>query len=287
MDPVVQQRLERMTGPDNNQQIVDLKSLVVDAPYHTAPAIILLDTMRRAGLLSERAEKSVAPTEAIPKRIVQFWHSKTPPPDVAELMASWREQQPDYDYFIFDDASAAEFLLKRGLAAERNALRRAKSATQRADLFRLAYLAVEGGFYVDADDRCIASIDHFVRSRTQFASYQEPYGTIANNFIGAVPGHAIVVAALHAAVEAVNRGDHDIIWLSTGPGLLTRAFARWVTQVSHDALKEVTILELWEAQRFIGIHCLAEYKRSREHWSRAAFGSARSNNNGLRRVHSS
>ena len=32
------------------------------------------------------------------------------------------------------------------------------------------------------------------------------------------------------AVTAVNRGDQDLIWLSTGPGMLTRAFAiEWAT----------------------------------------------------------
>ena len=39
------------------------------------------------------------------------------------------------------------------------AFARARHPAQRADIFRLAWLAAEGGFYVDADDRCLGSID--------------------------------------------------------------------------------------------------------------------------------
>ena len=56
--------------------------------------------------------------------------------------------------------------------------------------------------------------------------YQEDFGTLGNNVIGAAPQHPVIGRALDLAVAAVGRGDRDILWLSTGPGLLTRAFAQ-------------------------------------------------------------
>ncbi len=55
--------------------------------------------------------------------------------------------------------------------------------------------------------------------------YQEDLGSLASDFIGAVPGHSLVGAALTQAVEAVNRGDGGVLWLSTGPALMTRLLA--------------------------------------------------------------
>jgi hypothetical protein len=102
------------------------------------------------------------------------------------------------------------------------------------------------------------------------AVYQENYGTIANNFLGASRGNPVILRALELAVEAVLRGDNDIVWLSTGPGLLTRAFAQ-ILATSDTLLEQTVIRELGETQRFIGLHCPALYKRTDQHWSRAAF----------------
>ena len=96
----------------------------------------------------------------------------------------------------------------------------------------------------------------------EFAGYQENYGTIGVNFLGAAPGHPVIALALENAVIAVNRGDRDIVWMSTGPGLLTRAVAQSVLSVSAgDWLSRARLLELWEFQRAVGVHCPAHYKR--------------------------
>ncbi len=105
---------------------------------------------------------------------------------------------------------------------------RSQEIAQKADLFRLAYLSVKGGFYVDADDRSLAPIYSFVSPAAHFVTYQEDYGTLGNNFLGAKPNHPAIGLALKLGAEAINRGDHDLLWLSTGPALLTRAFAQLI-----------------------------------------------------------
>jgi mannosyltransferase OCH1-like enzyme len=202
----------------------------------------------------------------IPNSIVQFWNADTLPSDVAGLMSTWREKNPDYEYILFDDVTAGRFLADRRLFDELRAFRKAKEPGQRADLFRLAYLASEGGYYADADDRCLVPINSLVPPTVDLVAYQESYATIANDFIGAAPGHPVIVNALRSAVQALHRGDRDVIWLSTGPGLMTRSFAGFVAagpQSPH--FNNFHVFEEWQAQRFVGTHCPAAYKRTLQH----------------------
>lgn len=244
-----------------------LRRLVSDCPEQTAPAILLLLAMRHAGLFAAKGNLPRSGIEArIPKRIVHYWHNGTPPPDVRQIMASWHRKHPDYEHILFDDGAAANFLRAKGLGTALQAFRQSSSPAQRADILRLAYLFSLGGFFVDADDRCLAPIGTFILPCTQFAGYQESYGTIGANFLGATEGHPVIARALENGITAVNRGDRDVAWLSTGPGLLTRAFAERISiDTDGDWVGKIRLLELWEFQRVVGVHCPAEYKRSKLH----------------------
>ena len=273
MDPELLAELKHSYALPAEARIKKLTQLVRDNSDHTAPALLLLLAMRQAGSFSIDGRQ--APQEAIPQipqQIVQFWNTEVPPPDISDLIASWRTSHDDFEHRLFNDESADQYLGEFFSREVRQAFRRAEQPAQRADIFRLACLALEGGYYVDVDDLCLARIDTFVPAYVKMFCYQENYATIANNFIGAAPRHPVIVRALRLAVDAVNRGDRDVVWLSTGPGLLTRAFAQIVAEKpSSDWLNETIVLELWEAHRLIGIHCPAVYKNTDQHWSRAVF----------------
>lgn len=153
----------------------------------------------------------------------------------------------------------------------------AAADAKKADLFRLAYLFAEGGYYADVDDRCGAPIATVVPPHARAAFFQDEYGTVGNNFVGAVPGHPIIGLALDLAVEAIARDDRDVLWLSTGPGLLTRAFAQTLARSSLNWgrwLDATVVLERGELARAVRVHCACAYKQTDRHWSRTAFGRA-------------
>ncbi len=257
------------------EQLALLCGIVRRNPEQTAPAMLLLIALRQSGQFEQPASSRGAAD--IPRSIVQFWDSAEPPRDIQDIMRSWRDKHPDFAYRLFDDASAKTFLQRRFPFNVVRAFVRARHPAQRADIFRLAYLNVEGGFYVDADDRCLAPIATFAPAGASLTLYQENYGTIGNDFIGASPNHPIITRALTMAVEAMNRGDSDTLWLSTGPGLLTRAFAQAVAGIiaeMPDWRPGTVVRELDVAQRAIGLHCPVRYKRTNKHWTRAAGRSA-------------
>ena len=153
---------------------------------------------------------------------------------------------------------------------------RASHPAQKADLFRLAFLSLEGGFYADADDRAVAHVETIVPDHIAFAGYQEDLGSVGNNFLGAAPGDPVIEHALRLAVLAINRGDRDFLWLSTGPGLLSRAFAHFLSDpaTADELLSRTLLLERGELTRAVAIHCRLHYKKSALHWHNGAFGKA-------------
>ena len=146
----------------------------------------------------------------IPSTIAQYWNTPELPDELVRLRATWQEHNPESACRLFDDAAARSFLERDYAPEVLRAYERAREPAKKADLFRLAYLFAEGGYWVDADDRCGAPLATVVPPHARLALFQEEYGTVGNNFIGVVPGHPVIALALDLAVEAIGRGDQEI-----------------------------------------------------------------------------
>jgi tetratricopeptide (TPR) repeat protein len=275
-DSALGDRLVALRGMPPQEQIGPLLQLVRAFPDSTCPAISLMIALRRAGrfnpLLSEGPPANRPP--AIPKLITRFWNDPEPPADVARLMASWDECEPDFKIDAFNDSSAMNYLRARCAPQIAAAFRRASEPAQRADLFRLARLYHEGGFYIDADDRARGGFSAHVPPEATFFAHQEEPGSIGNNVLGATPGHPVIAQALDEATAAIQRGDRDLVWLATGPGLLTRAFALWLASEPErfdERLVAVAVPTLEQIRRVAAIHCHAGYKNTGRAWLSGAF----------------
>ena len=252
------------------KRITPLLEMARSQPDHTPTAMMLFLAIRQAGQLNFSPGKGES---LIPKTIAQFW-ADAPPKDVTDLMQSWHANNPYRPYRLFNDASAASFLEERYPAAVLQAYRSVREPASKADLFRLAWLYSEGGCYVDADDRCLDQIDNLLLPPAQFVACQEEYATLGNNFLAVIPRHPILECALQFAVTAINRGDHDMIWLGTGPGLLTRACAYVLAnspQPFDKMLVNLRILSHHELEQCVATHCSAHYKTTNRNWMRSYF----------------
>lgn len=263
-----------MPAPERIQAIA---GLVRSRPGSTAAAIGLLVALREAGWLDGPAGgdgSAAPPTEApaaLPPRIGQYWHSATPPPEIADLQRGWREAHPALEVEQFDDAAAARFLAAgQDAAGVAEAFAGAREATTRADLFRLAWLHRRGGLWIDADNRCLMPAWPWLGGGAGFVGYQEGLGSLANDVLGAAAGDVVIGRALADAVAAVRRGDDESIWLATGPGLLTRAFAAVAAEQAglRAWLRGRRILTAAVMLRGVGIGSPAAYKTVGRHWLR-------------------
>jgi tetratricopeptide (TPR) repeat protein len=254
-----------------DSQFEPLRKLIEQHPDYTPAAMIATIALRQHGDFAPRTGSEIT-SSAIPRLIVQFWDDD-PPEDVRRLMASWQELNPGYTWTCFNDEKAQAFLENEFGREILGGYRRAPLPAQKADIFRLACLVARGGIYADADDSCLAPIDSFLRPEATLVVHQENYGSIGNNFIAATPEHPVLTRALELGAAAMQRGDHDLVWLSTGPGLLTRALAQeWAAGRPGGLLRRTQIMHLGEIQRVIGIHCPVRYKSTHRHWSRSSFG---------------
>jgi Glycosyltransferase sugar-binding region containing DXD motif len=276
------------------ERVAPLLALLRHAPDYTPASVSLLIALRQAGALGAGSRQGGGAASPIPSTIAQYWNTPELPDELVRLRATWPEHNPDFACRLFDDAAARTFLERDYTPEVLRAYERAREPAKKADLFRLAYLFAEGGYWVDADDRCGAPLATVVPPHARLALFQEEYGTVGNNSIGVVPGHPVIALALDLAVEAIGRGDQDNLaldlaveaigrgdqdnlWLSTGPGLLTRALARTLAQSSlswRRWLDTILILERGELARAVRIHCACAYKQTSRHWTRTAFGRA-------------
>jgi mannosyltransferase OCH1-like enzyme len=138
------------------------------------------------------------------------------------------------------------------------AYHRAAVPSVRADLFRLAYLAREGGVFVDADSACLAPLQGLLPPQAALVACRERLGMLESGFIAAAAEHKAILLALDQATASINRGDRDPLRLSTGPGLLTRCAAQVLAElVGAGAPADVQMWSERQAQRTVAFRCAA------------------------------
>jgi mannosyltransferase OCH1-like enzyme len=235
---------------------------------------------QRSEFIRALVQRSVDPqpidaryARATPKAIVQFWHDLGElPKDIGECIASWvRWTSSGFTHRLFDEDSAKAFIRDSlGLRHER-AFERCYHPAMQADYFRLCYLLLEGGFYVDADDVCIGThIDPLFddgRLKVQPLCYDIASGTMVdpsvflnlgeynpswifyfnNNPLIASRGHPVIERALRLATDLLERAEEDPlpeIQATTGPGNLSKSIFEFGL-TSADVESDLVILRDW------------------------------------------
>jgi tetratricopeptide (TPR) repeat protein len=269
--PVLQQCQSALSLP-TEQRLQAISQVVLEDSDATAAAVTFLVELRQAGYFGVDKGCAIAgngKTQSIPKNIFQYWDKSNPPKEVLNFTQSWQRHHPDYAYRRLDERQAREFLRQHYSETVLRGYLRCQHAAQKADVLRLALLACHGGIYADADDYCLQAMDALLAGNTQLVLWQEPMGTVGNNFIAVTAGHPVIAHALEQATEALIRGDNDSIWLSTGPGLLSRSLAlylasQWPARPPSEL--GVQVLTKPELMRFIAIHGKLAYKSTQDSW---------------------
>jgi len=198
--------------------------------------------------------------EPIPKIIIQTVKTKEDLSgslglDWTKNHASLKEKNPDYNFLLFDDKEALEFI---DTFFEDSPLpdvvRKVPRPVMKADLFRLAAVSVLGGFYMDMDMYAKESFDPIVYSGCGAAvpkewwrddqAHKDRHFSLpadgedrwqAGNYaFAALPNHPLMVDALNEAIKrtigliVAKENKDDVTDLdvlrSTGPYMLTEVF---------------------------------------------------------------
>jgi mannosyltransferase OCH1-like enzyme len=187
----------------------------------------------------------------VPKRIVQFWDEvKHLPGDVMECINTWRSvEEQGFERLLFDRYQARDFISEKLGKEYLDAYEKCSHPAMQSDYFRLCYIAVEGGCYIDTDDVYNGiEIQHFFndgRLKVQPLCYDigsnrmvappvfakpgaSNLGWIVyfnNNPLIACSGHPIIERALTQATRSLKQnvllGTPEIQSIA-GPGNLTK-----------------------------------------------------------------
>lgn len=238
-------------------------------PESVACAVRFAAALRWAGHIgaAPRVPAVAAPKTLIPQTVYQFWDKTDLPEQVANLVEENRQLNPEYDFRMFDERSAFTYLVEKGETAALRAFRLAQYPAAKADIFRLAVLYHDGGVFLDVDDRCLAKLTSFIDPQLRFIGYQEPIFSIGNNFLATPPQCPIMRAALDMASTAFDGGSGESLWLSTGPGVVTRAVTLCATQPDGQIKDGIWIMSNGQFQERIAPHVRLSYKATAQHWT--------------------
>jgi len=243
--------------PDST--VSDYVKIVKEHPFYFGAALAFLNVH-----FNDFKFQYPAGHSAIPKRIVQYWNTAEVPASVKQVMESWKRENPSFDYELFDYSRAYVYLkvnYGREIGLKFKSIK--QPATQ-ADFFRLAYLAKEGGVYVDADDFCRQGIDQFLNKKAEIILLREDFGAIANNFIACVPQHQIIEKTFDLVLENLSRYNNEGPWFSTGPAVLTSVTADALVKVGSKT--GTVIVDYKEFRSYVFQDCKLNYKLSDTHW---------------------
>jgi len=167
-------------------------------------------------------------TPIIPKKLFQTWHSKDLPPKMQENIVNIQKQNPELEYFLFDDNDCVNFIKTHFDTDVVDAYNKLIPGAYKADLWRYCIMYIHGGVYLDIKYQCmdgfkfidIMDREHFVLDTNP--DYWKP-GThgIYNALIIAKPGNPLLLTAIQNIVRNTQTNYYGFNSLyPTGPGLL-------------------------------------------------------------------
>jgi len=211
---------------------------------------------------------------SIPKRIIQFWDNLDQlPSDVEECITTWRKVEKwGVERLLFDNQMARDFIQRKLGLRYLLAYDKCYHPAMQSDYFRLCYIFVEGGCYIDADDvfsgtqfECLfnderlkiqplcydISSNSMVASKIFTEKGTDETGWIFyfnNNPLIAGNGHPLIERALLQATFSLEESPINNlpeIQSTTGPGNLTKSIFDAITE-NNELEQGLMVLCDWE-----------------------------------------
>jgi len=95
------------------------------------------------------------PTSEIPMIIFQSWHSQHLPPKMYKCVKKLKHENPEFLYFLFDDAACRELIKTHFHKSVVDAFDKLIPGQYKCDLWKYCVLYVYGGVYLDMKYQCI------------------------------------------------------------------------------------------------------------------------------------
>jgi hypothetical protein len=172
----------------------------------------------------------------IPLNLFQTWHTLDLPPKMKENVELLQTQNPEFKYYLYDDAMCRDFIEKNFPTEVLYTYDKLKPGAYKADLWRYCMLYKYGGVYLDIKYKCINNFklidltdkEHYVKDRT--STGKDKTGRSSNNgiyqaLLSCMPYNTILYKCIFDIVNFAQNDIHTFNPLSvTGPALMARYF---------------------------------------------------------------
>lgn len=166
--------------------------------------------------------------EKIPRIIHQTWKSDVLPKKGRQSFRECREGMPDYEYMLWTDELALEFV-KKHYSAQLHMYENYPHPIQRADAIRYFVLHHFGGIYMDLDIGCRRRMDPLLQGDWEVVlPVTKPVG-VSNDLIFSSKGNAFMDDTVHglAAFNHFYIMHYPTVMFSTGPMFLSAQIGKY------------------------------------------------------------
>ena len=172
----------------------------------------------------------------IPKKIIQTWENKDISPEFQNIINSWKNNNPEYEYYLFDKNERIQFIKENFDKNILNVYNSIIPGANKADFFRYCYLYINGGFCIDIDTLCIGKIDDFLSPNIEIItpidlnmSPNEGTYNLACGFIGSIPKHQVFLDNIDRIVYNIKNNMIPQSPLEfTGPGIFGKSVNKYI-----------------------------------------------------------
>lgn len=157
-------RALRLGLPPFSEECISLLSWVIVSETPTVRKRLVLIRGTGGGVSGAMAEQAgrALPSQEIPRRIFQTWKVRAPLPTEYETWSKTiKQHNPGYEYVLWDDTDNRDFI-KEEFEWFLPKYDSYQSEINRVDAVRYFVLYYFGGFYMDLDVECLASLDSYV-----------------------------------------------------------------------------------------------------------------------------
>lgn len=166
----------------------------------------------------------------VPLDIYQTWYTKNLPPEMMKSVSKIKENNPEFNYHLFDDDDCKKFIKENYGLKIHDAFENLIPGAYKADLWRYCILFKCGGIYIDIkfytnnfNFKELIDDNYFVKDRD--GRWEKNQIGIYNGLIISKPKNIIFLKCISQIIENIKYCNMGLNALyPTGPGLLGKYF---------------------------------------------------------------
>jgi len=168
--------------------------------------------------------------EQVPKNIFQIWHSYTLPEYMEKASQNVKENNPDFNYYLFNKNDCYEFIKNNFDNEVSYTYQNLIPYAYKADLWRYCVLYKYGGIYLDMKFTCINNFNFnkLLDNNYYCKDFDFSGGGVFNGIMISKPGNKILERAIYQIVDNYKNNYYGKTSLEpTGPLLLKYYFTQY------------------------------------------------------------